>query len=117
MEYELDFLRSLTLTILIESLVLIITARVLFGKNKFSFWMLILTGVITSFATLPYLWFILPLFIKSKFYYILISELSAIIVESFIIFGFLKIDLKLAFALSAICNIISYLAGLIINWP
>jgi hypothetical protein len=117
MEYEIDFLKSLTLTILIESVVLIIAVRVLFSEKYFSLWILALTGIIASFTTLPYLWFVLPLFIKSKIYYILVSELSAIIIETFIISGFLRINIKHAIVMSAICNMISYSAGLVIHLP
>jgi len=116
MVYEIEFLKALLLTILIETVVLFLLVKVVFKFLNINNWMLVLTGILTTFATLPYLWFIFPLFIKTKIYYTIISEVSAILVESVIILGILKISYKKALFISITCNMASFLIGLLINW-
>ena len=116
MEYEFNFLKALLLTISIETAVLFLLFKVFYKTLNRSNWMLLLTGILATFATLPYLWFILPLFIHAKLWYIVVSELSAIVVESVIILGVLKIDYSKAMQISIICNTCSYLVGLLINF-
>jgi hypothetical protein len=117
MEYELNFLKALLFTICIESAVLFILFNFFFKSPDIKNWLLILTGVLTSFSTLPYLWFILPLFIKTRLSYSVISEVTAILIESVIIFGLMKISYKKSLFVSIICNITSFLIGLFIHWP
>ena len=117
MEYELNFLKALLFTISIETAVLFVFFKLFYRSLKIKNWLLLLTGILTSFSTLPYLWFILPLFIHKKLYYIIVSELSAIIVESFIILGLLRINYAKALIVSVACNMTSFLIGLLFNWP
>jgi len=112
MEYEINFLKALLLTITIETAVLFLLFKVVFKTLRPGNWLLLLTGILATLATLPYLWFILPLFIQSKLGYILVSELSAILVESVIILGLLKINLQKVVLVSLVCNMSSYLIGL-----
>jgi hypothetical protein len=71
---------------------------------------------VASFATLPYVWFVLPVLIKPGLTYILISEISVTIIESIVIAGLLKIDYKKALILSVLCNLTSFGIGLAISW-
>jgi hypothetical protein len=114
MDYELYFLKSLIITISIETVVLISLVKILYRKIKIQTWILIIAGITASLATLPYLWFILPMFLKTKVYYHIVSELTAVSIETFIIMGFLRTNLLKALILSVGCNLISYLIGLII---
>jgi hypothetical protein len=111
--YEISFLKNLALTISIETIVLVLLFKLLFKKTLVQNWLLILTGILASFSTLPYLWFILPLFIKSKIYYMVISEISAVLIESVIIFGLLKVNYQKALLVSTACNVISFFTGLL----
>ena len=115
MEYEFNFLKALLLTISIETAVLFFLFKVFYKTLKQSNWILLLTGILATFATLPYLWFILPLFIHAKLWYIIVSEVSAIVIESVIILGLLKINYSKAMLISLICNSSSYLVGLLVN--
>ena len=117
MEYEIHFLEALLITIIIETSVLFLLFKVFYKQLKISNWLLLLTGIIASFSTLPYLWFILPLFIKTKILYVSVSELSAILIESVIILGFLRINYAKAIIISVVCNMSSFLIGLIIKLP
>ena len=114
MNYELTFLKALALTILIETSVLLMLIKIIFRKLNLKIWIILLAGITASFATLPYLWFIIPLWIKTKLYYVIFSEGLAILLESFILAGILRIKYSYALGLSAACNIISYLIGLFI---
>jgi hypothetical protein len=116
MDYEINFLKALLLTILIETLVLFVLSKTLYRNQAIPLKLVILTGIITSMATLPYLWFIFPLFLKSKLSYKVVSELTAILVETLIIYGILKTSLKKSLIISTICNLASYSVGLIIGF-
>jgi len=115
MVYEIEFLKALLLTISIETAMLFLLVKVFFKNPDCSNWLLLLTGTLASFATLPYLWFILPLFIKTRIYYIIIGELSVVLVESVIIKGVLKTVYKESLIISVLCNLASFLTGLLIN--
>lgn len=115
MIYEFIFLKALLLTISIETLVLYIIFRTIYRQTKISIVTILLTGIIASSATLPYLWFILPIIVKSRLLYHIIGESCAFIIESFIIWGFLKIKLTKSILVSAMCNLSSYLIGLFVK--
>src|SRR5690242_4457960 len=116
MEYEINFLKALLLTITIETAVLFLLFHTIFKTGKPVNWLLLLTGVTATLATLPYLWFILPIFIHSKLWYNIVCESLAIAVESVIILGLLRIKYPKALLVSLICNMASYLTGLLISW-
>jgi hypothetical protein len=115
MEYEISFLKALLLTIFVETSVLFLLFKVFYKSLTISNWLLLLTGVLATFATLPYLWFIIPEFIKTKMWYIIVCEISAIIFESVIILGLLRINYTKAIIVSIICNMTSFLIGTLIN--
>ena len=117
MDYELLFLKSLVLTILIEMSVIVIFFRLIVKLNEIKISILLITGFIASFATLPYLWFILPNYIDQKIWYVIIGESFAILVETIIIGVILRINFMKSFLCSLTCNTISFLTGLIIDWP
>lgn len=110
------FLKSLVLTLIIEMLVLYILSWIVL-RNDIKLSRVLMTGFFASFSTLPYLWFIFPYFIGDKIWYIIASELFAIVVESFIIFSMLRIKYFKSLIFSLVCNTVSFLIGIKINWP
>lgn len=114
MHYEISFLKSLIVTISVETLVLWILARTSIRGKDVPLFPVIAAGFFASFATLPYLWFLLPLVLHQKIWYVLVAESFAVIAESFILLGFLKINYYKCFLFSLICNISSFLTGLLI---
>lgn len=114
MDYEMLFLKSLLLSISIETIVLVIIYRFIFKNEEIKIGRLISTGFIATFATLPYLWFVLSDFIGQRLWYVIIGESFAVILETFIIGVILKTSLSKAFLSSLICNMISFSIGLII---
>ena len=117
MDYELLFLKSLVLTITIETVVMIMFFRLITKLKDIGIFRLLITGFITSFATLPYLWFVFPDYIDSKLWYIIIGESFAVLVEAIIIRATLRAKFIQSLYCSLSCNIISFLAGLIIIHP
>lgn len=110
-----NFLTALLITIFIESIILFLLFKTKYRKLNIKNKLLLITGLVTSFSTLPYVWFVFPALIQSRFPYILISECFAISIESVLIYYLLKIDYKKAFLVSVICNLISFSIGLFIN--
>jgi hypothetical protein len=115
MSYEFEFLEALALTIFIETIVMFILVKVFFTNFQIKTGLIILAGITASFATLPYLWFILPIFIKSGLYFKIVSESSAVVLESFILLGILRVGYKNALIISFVCNMTSFVIGLILN--
>ena len=114
MNYELMFLKALGFTIFIETLVLIGFFRWVVKLKDTGISRLLMTGLIASFATLPYLWFVLPKFIESQLWYIIIAESFAVLGETIIIGVLLRVKFRTAFLCSLTCNTISFLIGLLI---
>lgn len=108
MDYELNFLQALGCTIFIELLTFIVLVKVMPFFQQPSIGRLLFTGILPSFATLPYLWFIVPLFVQTQLSYIVFSESFAVIVESLIIVGLLRCKYAHALMISFICNTMSY---------
>jgi len=72
-----------------------------------------LVGLVASTLTLPYFWFILPVYISDRRSYILFGEFLIILVEAIIYNQFLKIRLSEAAVVSLIANIASIFFGLV----
>jgi hypothetical protein len=112
MSYGFYFFLSLLLTLAVEIPVLFLAVKYLL-KIKIQTKEVLYWGVFVNLFSLPYLWFVFPLFISSH-NYILIGEVLVVAIETIILLRVLKINLKNAFILSLIANVASYLAGLII---
>ncbi len=109
--YEIDFLYALASTVFIEAVVIYVLFY-FFDRDKIGVKNFLLAGVLPSFSTLPYLWFVLPFFfIGSHFLYVVVGEFSVTLVEAFILFAVLEITLLRAFIYSVIANFCSYGIG------
>lgn len=112
MSYGVYFLLSLLLTLVAEIPTLFLAAKYLL-KIKIKTKEILYWGVFVNLFSLPYLWFVFPLFISSH-NYILLGEISVGLVESAILSRALKINFKNALALALMANLASYLAGIIL---
>lgn len=110
----IKFLIAWIITILIETVILFIIAKLFWKKNQISNWRIVSIWIIASTITLPLLRFILPLIIIDWVEYTIIWELLVTIIEIFIIKYWLKISRWKAILASVICNLCSYLFGLFI---
>lgn len=110
-----QFILALFLTITIETIVIVILSKVF--KKYFNILLkdILFSGFITSFATLPYLWFVLSPLFGNGLNFIIIGELFAFIVEIFIYYFVIK-DIKFhkCIILSFVANLISFSIGLLI---
>jgi len=117
MIYEQQFLLALLFTVFIETAVLFIITRLVLklSPKKIPSNLLLFTGLICSFATLPYVWFIFPMFFRQRIAYIIFAEAFAVLLESAIIYYLLKLSFKKSFAISLVCNATSFLLGLLLQ--
>ena len=83
------------------------------NKKKTDTALIVVTTIIASTLTLPYLWFVLPPYIDAR-HYITIGEFWVFVVEALIYWQVLKRKIWEAGILSLIANVSSYIAGLCI---
>jgi len=125
--FQKFIIEGLITTILIETLILFISVRFILkiGKQQLSHQLLIFTGIFCSFATIPYLWFVLPFYFRRLPNYLnftvggisglffAVGEVSVTLIESIIIYFVLKLGYKKSLLVSFLCNAVSVIFGLI----
>ena len=113
--YEQLFLCALFFTVAVETAVLFLCVRHLFKMKRKDApdVLLLFCGMALSFATLPYVWFIFPMF-ASGATYMAAAEIFAFVAEAVGYKFILRVGWKRAAALSFICNAASFLIGLLI---
>jgi hypothetical protein len=114
MAYEQEFLITLVLTLIVEIPVVVLLVKYFFKDKSIKISKIIFAGLIATTLTLPYFWLVLPFFISSRTFYIIIGEILVILVETIIYKQILDTKLLKAFLLSLIANVASIIAGLII---
>lgn len=114
--YEVSFLKALATTISIECLIayIVLTFSNLKQIKQFGTYTILLVCVLATLTTLPYLWFVLPAFIKTSVLYHILGETMVVIIEFCIYALFLKSYYKQLFILAFVANLGSYLLGLYI---
>jgi len=112
MIYTIRFLQGLLFTEAVEISALFILVRwaLQINPKKLSNFKIIFVGFLASFATIPYLWFVLPWFLNLR-HYVLLAELGIVIVEAVIYYQLLNIKFKNSLWISLICNSLSYFLG------
>lgn len=116
MIYQELFLRALFFTILIETACLFLITRKLFNidKSLTPNSQILFSGFITSFSTLPYLWFILPWAIRDRLIFSIVGEVTVVLIEAMIYYFALQLKPKRALIASILCNLASYAFGLVL---
>ena len=109
--YEHSFLHALLLTIFIEVPIVFAMARYIYKKREYSD--IVLVSVVASVITLPYFWFILPVYVSDRNFYIFIGESLVVLIEAFLYWRLLKLKLHQAFLLSLVANCISACLGIL----
>lgn len=113
--YEVEFVYALLLTISLEMITIYATSRWLF-KSPLNIKETLYGGILPSFATLPYVWFILPIFFIGHYHlYVWVAEISVTLIETVIIHQLLSRTLKDSFILSFCANLASFGFGKLIN--
>ncbi len=108
------FLIARILTILIETIVLFLIAKLFRKEDQISNKRLILIWILASTITLPLLRFVLPLFVADEAIYMVVWELAVTLVEIFIIKYWLKVSRGKAILASIVCNLCSFLFWLLV---
>lgn len=114
MTYEWMFLRALAVTVAVETLALLAVARLPWMvQTRPASLRLLAAGFFCSFATLPYLWFVLPAWIKGYHPLMVVGEVSVTVMEGFILAAILPARVGKGLVISLFCNTISFLFGLV----
>lgn len=115
MLYEQKFLFSLLLTLIVEIPIVVFLVKYLYKHEEIKISKIVFAGLIASVLTLPYFWFVLPVYISSRSLYIFIGEVLIIFIEAIIYNQFLKLKLSKALLVSLVANIASTFLGLVIQ--
>ena len=105
---EIKFLIGLFVTLIIEIAIVVLLAKFVFRLKDLRNAGAI--AIIASVLTLPYLWFVLPLFLPAE-NYLLFGEIIVIIVEALIYLLFTKLSWKQAAMASIVANAVSFYLG------
>jgi len=116
MLYLHRFISAFVFTEIVEVVGLFLFFRYFFSRKEIRWKEIIFTGFFASFSTIPYVWFVFPFIINWSYsLYIIISELFALIIEAVLYHYFLKLDWKMAFLVSFLCNLASFLLGSVLQ--
>jgi len=109
--YEAVFLSSLLFTVFVELCVLYLLIRIRHPK-AYSPSQILFAGILPSLTTLPYLWFILPLFfIGHHTLYVWSGETFVTVIEALFLWHLLGIRIRLALPYSLVANGASFGLG------
>lgn len=112
MEYETLFLRALAVTVALETAALLLLRPWLLRGRPVPIRRLLAAGLLCSAATLPYLWFLLPAWIKDRQALMAAGEIGVVLAEAGMLAVLLPVGAGRAFALSFSANLVSFLLGL-----
>lgn len=115
--YEMKFLSALAVTVTVEAatVLLLLSLKPFFREGKRISWKCgMVAGTVPSFATLPYLWFVLPAFIGTYHVRIVSGEIGIVISEMVMIHFLTGLKWWKSLTVSAVANALSIIAGLII---
>jgi hypothetical protein len=114
--YEIQFLEAWLSTVAIETLVLCLVVRLWFKiQNRvLSNALLFFAGLFCSSATLPYLWFVLPRFLRPYTLLAVGGELLIVLTEAVFYYFVLKLGVRRSLLVSLVCNVASILGGLLL---
>ena len=116
MLYLQKFITALVSTDIIETIILFYLLWYFLKKRDNSSQKIIIIGLLASFATLPYVWFVFPSLIGVSYsLYLVVAELFAFIIEAILYRYALNLTWKVAFLASFLCNLASLLFGLFIS--
>jgi hypothetical protein len=113
MTYELHFLYSLGITLLVE-VPLVVVLMYLFKEAKIGIWRTIGIGILATSLTIPYLWFIFNSFFDYR-KMVIGGELFVFLVEMLIYRKLLPIKFSKAVVISLVANLASILVGLVLT--
>jgi hypothetical protein len=117
--FELRFLISLLITVVVETSVILCCIRFWFKitSSQLPLHRCLFAGFFASFATLPYLWFVLPAFVHSYPLQVISGEIGVFVIEAVAYLFLLDLPLRKTVALSFLANLASVIVGLFVVPP
>ena len=112
-KYETQFLTALVFTVLIETVVLLLATRHLLNLRGPTRSQLLYAGLMANVSSLPYLWFVLPGYVKNYTWYLAAGEIGVVLWEAIFYWMYLSVRFRDAAALSVSANLASLLFGLV----
>jgi hypothetical protein len=110
--YYHNFVTSLVFTIVVETCVIFAILKGFLRNREVSSKRLLFAGIFVNFATVPYVWFIIPgVMSTSSANALIISEPVVFVIEAIFYWFVLEVDLKTALLLSLVANATSYFLG------
>jgi hypothetical protein len=108
--YTNQFLVALGFTCIVEALLLLVISKLFkLAHDGITSGKVLATGVFASFATLPYVWYVIPaIFYGSHQTSIVVAEVFIMIVEAVFYYFALRFNARTAFATSAFLNLVSW---------
>jgi len=116
LNYIGEFGIALLITSVVETITLMALIRFVFkvSAREIRADRIIGVGILASALTLPYVWFVIPNCIPSRFWFVVIAELFALTIETIIYRKLLEFRWIMALTLSLVCNVLSFCSGLIL---
>jgi hypothetical protein len=113
--FELRFLISLVVTVVIETAVIVCYIRFFYKipARQLSMPRILFAGFFASFATLPYLWFVLPPLVRPYWLMVTTGEAGVFILEAMAYIYLLNLPFRKTIVLSVAANIASIIVGLL----
>jgi hypothetical protein len=117
--FEVRFLISLAITVVVETAVIMCCIRFLFKipSLQLSLRRCLFAGFFASFATLPYLWFVLPAFVHPYPLQVTAGEFGVFIIEAVAYQFLLNLPFRKTVILSFLANLASIIVGLFLVPP
>jgi len=109
--FEIDYLRILVWTCLIEGLVLNLALVQGPWKTRLPWWKRLAAAIVPTAATLPHLWFVAAPFLQNRATAAAIAEPIIVLVESAILEAILVQGWKRSLVLAFLANLASWGAG------
>src|SRR5271157_1928514 len=112
--YELRFVYALVVTVVVETFVIVCLIRFFYKitSQQLSTRRCLFSGFFASFATLPYLWFVLPALIHPYLLLVTVGEAGVYFLEALAYVFLLNLPFKKTVVLSVVANSASIIAGL-----
>ena len=116
LNYIGEFGIALLITIVVETIALMALIRFVFkvSAREIRADRIIGVGILASALTLPYVWFVIPNCIPSRFWFVVTAESFAFTIEMIIYRKLLGIRWFMALILSLVCNVLSFCSGLLL---
>jgi hypothetical protein len=110
--YLTKFLIALAFDVVVESAVGFLVLRKMLKIPNLGGLKIAYAGMLVNFSSLPYLWLVLPAFIRNYVAYVIVGEALVFLWEAIFYRMYFSIGIKQAMILSLLANTTSFLLGI-----